>query len=364
MAALHMDKLIRPLGLHPLRLQGEGAGKFIEAHRLCDGTELLYWHGCVPLCFLGLLDGDKPADIVPHGDGGGAGGPAGTIWLDQFTTSNENVSDTIAPTVRLSVSGTQLTAAVSDNVDRTIPQANVSLTYDGATLNFTWNEASGTLTATLPAADSGYHRVSVTACDASGNLARASADIKPAGTRTSPFGDMAGHWAEPYATYLYDTGVSKGTGVEIPVYQPEKNITRAEFFAMVARWMDLDLTQYANVELPFVDAASIPDWALNEVKAMYSLGILKGGANESGLTVNALATISRAEAMTILGRTQARGYAEPELTFSDAGQVPDWAAGYLRSLVGQGVITGNDNRIRPNDLLTRGEVAKLLYAML
>lgn len=73
---------------------------------------------------------------------------------------------------------------------------------------------------------------------------------------------------------------------------------------------------------PFVDAASIPDWALNEVKAMYSLGILKGGANESGLTVNALATISRAEAMTILGRTQARGYAEPELTFSDAGQVP------------------------------------------
>lgn len=113
-----------------------------------------------------------------------------------------------------------------------------------------------------------------------------------------------------------------------------------------------------------MDAASIPDWALNEVKAMYSLGILKGGANESGLTVNALATISRAEAMTILGRTQAKGYAEPELTFSDAGQVPDWAAGYLRSLVGQGVITGNDNRIRPNDLLTRGEVAKLLYAML
>lgn len=44
--------------------------------------------------------------------------------------------------------------------------------------------------------------------------------------------------------------------------------------------------------------------------------------------------------------------------------MPDWAAGYLRSLVGQGVITGNDNRIRPNDLLTRGEVAKLLYAML
>ena len=125
-----------------------------------------------------------------------------------------------------------------------------------------------------------------------------------------------------------------------------------------------DLTQYANVELPFVDAASIPDWALNEVKGhVYSLGIL-GAGNQSGLTVNALATISRAEAMTILGRTQARGLCRAGAHLLRRGQVPDWAAGYLRSLVGQGVITGNDNRIRPNDLLTRGEVAKLLYAML
>ena len=59
------------------------------------------------------------------------GEPRRDHLADQFTTSNENVSDTIAPTVRLSVSGTQLTAAVSDNVDRTIPQANVILTYDG-----------------------------------------------------------------------------------------------------------------------------------------------------------------------------------------------------------------------------------------
>lgn len=44
--------------------------------------------------------------------------------------------------------------------------------------------------------------------------------------------------------------------------------------------------------------------------------------------------------------------------------MPTGRPAILRSLVGQGVITGNDNRIRPNDLLTRGEVAKLLYAML
>ena len=289
---------------------------------------------------------------------------SGEIWLDQLTTANENVSDTTAPAVTLTVSGTQLTARVSDNVDRTIPQESVSLTYDGAALSFTWNESTGTLSASLPAADTGYHRATVTVSDASGNLGRASADIQPASDRTSPFADMTGHWAEQYATYLYDNGISMGTGVDTVVYQPDKNITRAEFFTMVARWMDLDLTQYAGVELPFVDAASIPDWALNAVKAMYSLGILQGAGVEGGLAANASATISRAEAMTILGRTQARGYAQPELTTDDAGQVGDWALPYVQSLVGQGVVTPTDNKLRPTDALTRGELAQLLYAIL
>ena len=64
----------------------------------------------------------------------GGGAASGALWLDQLTTANENVSDAAVPTVTLTVSGAQLTARVSDNVDRTIPQGNVSLTYDGAAL--------------------------------------------------------------------------------------------------------------------------------------------------------------------------------------------------------------------------------------
>ena len=176
---------------------------------------------------------------------------------------------------------------------------------------------------------------------------------------------MTGHWAEPYATFLYDQGISQGTGGDVPQYQPNRNITRAEFFAMVAHWMDLDLTQYSNVVLPFADADKIPDWALNEIKAMYSLGLLQGAESAGGLMCNPTATITRAEAITLLGRTQAKGYAQAELTaFTDAGQVPGWAAEYTGILVGQGVVAGTNDQIRPNGLLTRGEVAKLLYAML
>ena len=295
---------------------------------------------------------------------GGGAAAAGTIWLDQLVTANENVCDTTPPTVSLAVSGGQLTATLADNVDRTIPQAGVSLTYDGAPLTFTWDEAAGVLTAALPAADAGYHRVTATAVDASGNLGRASADVGPASPRTSPFADTAGHWAEKFAVYLYDTGVTQGVGEEELLYLPDRSITRAEFFTMTARWMKLDLTQYAGVELPFVDADAIPDWALDAVKAMYSLGILQGAGVEGGVAANAQATISRAEAMTILGRTQAKGYAQPELTTDDAALVADWAAPYVKSLVAQGVVNPANNLLRPADALTRGEMAQLLYAIL
>ena len=297
--------------------------------------------------------------------GGGEGKQNGTVWLDQLVTANEKLTDTTAPSVTVKVSGTQLTATVQDDVDQTIAQSNVSVTYDGADIQFTWNESAGTLTATLPAADSGYHRATVTVSDASGNLARASADVTPSTQRTSPFGDMTGHWAEPYATFLYDQGISQGTGGDVPQYQPDRNITRAEFFAMVAHWMDLDLTQYSGVELPFADQDKIPSWAINEVKAMYSLGLLQGAESAGGLMCNPTATITRAEAITLLGRTQAKGYAQADLSaFTDATQVPSWAAEYTKILVAQGVVAGTNGQIRPTGLLTRGEVAKLLYAML
>ena len=44
--------------------------------------------------------------------------------------------------------------------------------------------------------------------------------------------------------------------------------------------------------------------------------------------------------------------------------MPAWAAEYTGILVAQGVVAGTNDQIRPNGLLTRGEVAKLLYAML
>ncbi len=303
---------------------------------------------------------------------GGSGVSSGTLWLDQITTANEDFVDETAPTVTLKVSGTAVTATVSDNVDQSFAAASLTLTLDGRVLDFQWDASKSALTARLPAADGKLHRLTVTAADQSGNIGRASHDIQPASSTdpeapgdTGPFVDMTTHWARAYTTYLYDMGVTNGVETtEGLQFQPEKNITRGEFALMVTRWMGLNPDDYAGVELPFADLASIPSWMLGGMKATYSLGILKGSLEGGQLVSRATETISRAEAMTILGRIQPKGYPLAALTFNDAASVAGWARSHVQSLVGQGVISGYDNQLRPNDPVKRSEVAKMLYAIL
>ncbi|MCI8477864.1 MAG: hypothetical protein HFE97_05885 [Oscillospiraceae bacterium] len=290
------------------------------------------------------------------------GRDSGTLWLDQITTGNQVIEDTTPPTVHMTRSTLHITATVSDDIDKQFGAGQIVLTYDGVVVPSTWDAAANTLSADLPPYDGRLHRATVTASDASGNLGRTSLDVDAVDS-TGIYTDMTDHWARSYATYLYNAGVVSSVEPDVLRFAPDRSITRGEFFAMTARWMGLKLEEFTQVELPFADAGSIPDWAEDEIKAMYSLGILKGSESSDGLRVNAGANISRAEAMTILGRTQARGYGSTRLTFADAGSVPNWALDYIRSLVFQGVVSGANNHINPNQSISRGEVAKLLYAM-
>ena len=302
---------------------------------------------------------------------GGGEKAIGTIYLDQFTTATEALTDTEVPIVTVTAENGVLTAYVSDNVDKSFPKSSLALTLDGRSVDFTWNESAGALTYPLPAGDGKLHRLTVTAVDQSGNVGRGSYNVLPAtnedGTTASqsPFADMSAHWASLYTTYLYDKGVVQGVESSSGLlFQPDKNITRGEFALMVARWMGLDLAAYSGVTLPFGDLDTTPAWCVDAMKAMYAEGILKGSLDNGVLMGRATASISRAEAMTILGRIQGRGYVTQALTFSDAASVPAWSLPYVESLVGQGIISGYDNRLRPNDSVTRAEVAKMLFFLL
>lgn len=346
-----------------LWVYGDGSGNTLTAPvRLADGSSSE--QSLTALNFTGwrqiivpLPDGADQIlalKITPTGSAA-----TGTIWLDQVTTSNQYLTDSKPPVVTVSLSGNKVTATLQDDVDQSFDTAQIAVTYDGQALAFT--QSGATVTADLPAQDGAAHRVTVAATDASGNIGRASADIAAADGRTAPFADTENHWASVYISYLYDQNISNGISVgDTLCFQPDKNITRGEFALMVARWLRLDLTAYSSVKLPFTDTDSIPSWCLDAVKAMYSLGIMEGSENR----ISAGNDITRAEAMTMLGRIQQKGYAGSELTFADAASIPAWAADHMKVLVTQGVIGGyEDNTILPNACIKRGEMAKILYAM-
>lgn len=287
---------------------------------------------------------------------------AGTLYVDQITSTNGGICDQTPPTVKLTAQNGVVTATLSDNVDKTFDAARLELTLDGYALPY---ELSGnTLTAQLPLSDALLHRVSLTAADASGNLTRAGVELTPGPGRQPPFADVADHWAKEHIVYLFDQGVTNGRLVgDTRIFDPQTNITRGEFATMLCRWMRLDTGGYDDVALPFVDLGDIPAWALGSVRSLYALGIFTGSLESDGLYANASQPISRCQAMTMLGRVQPSGYLSSQERFADHEDIPAWAAEYVYTLAAQGVVSGYEGYVRPLDPVTRGEVAKLLTTL-
>ena len=148
-------------------------------------------------------------------------------------------------------------------------------------------------------------------------------------------------------------------------FNPETRVNNEMAATMLSRYLGVDTAQYAGVQLPYQDAGQISDWALPHVKAMYALGIMKGSVD--GMDKSVLLpqnACSRAQIMTILGRTLTRGYSYSPCTFADADLIPDWSRDHIDLLTSLGIITGGDGgKVDPLGTITRAQFAALLYRM-
>ena len=282
------------------------------------------------------------------------------VYLDQLVLSYGGLTDTTAPKLSLqyNAASNTVTGTVKDDIDgAAIP--TIRVTYDGKSYtSYTYNQSSGALSISLPAADGAQHRVNVVAGDASGNLSRAGMNAGTSST-TPAFNDMKDHWANDAVAYLKRSGISNGSNGN---FLPDTNISRQEFAVLLARYLGSS-QDHSSVQLPFADTNEIASWALNGAKAMYSLGIIKGSSDGSGkLYFNPTANVSRQEAVTMLGRLTEKGYAQGALKFTDSSAIQSWAAEYVSTLSEMGILTGfNDGSFRPNGAMTRAQVATVLY---
>lgn len=293
------------------------------------------------------------------------GSVKGEIYLDQFIAGIGFYVDMEPPQVQMSINNQTLTAIISDAGDSRISQSKINLTYDGKPLEFQYISESKTLTSTLPVGDGAMHRIALVVSDESGNLVRSGLTIPAAAMADQPFIDMGEHWGRDNTVYLYDRGVVSGVNTDKGLaYNPDKSITRAEFAVLMNNWMGEKAEGYGNTTLPFIDAGAIPAWAVESVKAMYGMGIIMGTGTEKGLVFNPAGPISRQEVMTIIGRTQIRGFAEDDLKgFGDSSRIADWALPYVRTLVKQKVVSGYNGNVWPGNNVTRAEVATIITSL-
>ncbi|MCC5909121.1 MAG: S-layer homology domain-containing protein [Clostridiaceae bacterium] len=111
-----------------------------------------------------------------------------------------------------------------------------------------------------------------------------------------------------------------------------------------------------NLEKVYKDADNISSWAYEAIKK----ATVKGFVGGSGGLFNPKASITRAEfTKMIVAMLELEVYEEDVIKFVDVNK-QDWFYLYVNTIYKEGVIKGYGNQFKPNDYITREEMAVIL----
>lgn len=168
--------------------------------------------------------------------------------------------------------------------------------------------------------------------------------------------DIDNHWAKSYIQYLDKEGVINASATT-GKYQPDRVMTRAEFMRYINR--AFHFTEQAAISYTDVKPGA---WYYETVRIAQRYGYINGTGNNK---MSPDGKVTREQAAVIIGRLLKSdpGDVKPsDLPFQDKESISDWAAGYIKLAVDKGVISGySDGMFRPDKVVTRAEVAKILY---
>ncbi|MBQ1935868.1 MAG: S-layer homology domain-containing protein, partial [Clostridia bacterium] len=170
------------------------------------------------------------------------------------------------------------------------------------------------------------------------------------------FTDLNGHWARSYVLPLAQDGVISGKAPG--VFDPEANITRAEFVTLVAKLTNL----HPDEKAPFADVAE-GAWFAPTISAAKAYGVIDENL-VSGGNFNPDQPITREEMTSVIVRLaeEIRGaLLNKKEGFTDASAFAPWTAEYIAKAAGEGIVTGNpDGSFNAKGNATRAEAAVMI----
>ncbi|OME92781.1 MULTISPECIES: tail fiber protein [Paenibacillus] len=184
-------------------------------------------------------------------------------------------------------------------------------------------------------------------------------------SHTEGLADMAGHWAEAAVNEMASRLILSGR--DAAGFHPDAPVTRAEFVSMMVR--SLGLTEQGSTST-FQDVTS-RDWYLGAVSAASKSGLIHGYADGTFLPDNPIsrqeAAVIVARALEIAGVDLISGSSDSDAalgSFQDGIEWASWAKAAAVDVVGSGIMSGYDGKLRPHSNMTRAETAIMLLRML
>ncbi len=164
--------------------------------------------------------------------------------------------------------------------------------------------------------------------------------------------DIEGHWAQERIQEWLDREMA--SGYPEGVFQPDKEISRAEFVSFMKKAFNLSKAQH-NADF---DDVNEEDWFHDHVADAVAEGVLSGYPDN---TFRPESLLIREEVAVII--TRLLGLDEKKLgeEFADREDISDWAREAVDSVVEAGLMSGYmDGTFRPKAPITRAEVVSTL----
>lgn len=179
------------------------------------------------------------------------------------------------------------------------------------------------------------------------------------GFSTVTFHDIAKlEWARTAIESLAAKGIIQGRGAD--QFAPHTQVTRVDFIVLLTRLLNLQFTQAKS---GFEDVPANAYYA-DAVAAAKEHGIVQGrdvrtfGPNDK-ITRQEMFTIT-ARALVQFSKLSAAGDADTLQAFTDYREIQDYAKESLASLLREGLIQGNGQKVVPQGHATRAEAAVFL----
>lgn len=181
------------------------------------------------------------------------------------------------------------------------------------------------------------------------------------------FLDIQKHWAGSDITYLASREVIKG--MNDSTFEPDENITRAQFIQILANLSGSDLNEYEDSKF---DDVSRKAWFTKSVSWAADTGLAAGYSNSDGSTsFHPNDTITRQDMAVILSRylskiekKELRG-GNKEVNFTDRNQIDSYAQAAIKELQKAGVINGKTSKtFVPKGNATRAECSKMISVLM